>query len=354
MNEQNSDDLLAPWLNDPTVSEILVDGYQRFYFEKAGKLVDVESPFPDNDHLLSYVTKLAAAHGQKLNAAHPMVDLNLERSRATVVIPPVSTIGPVLVIRKFTKHTFTFDDLVKGEALSGQMETFLKACIEGRLNILVAGGTGSGKTTILNTLANTIPVDERLILVQNVEELDLSGHRLVSLVEKPASPESEAITVKDLIFQALKMRPERIIINEFRGDEIVAMLEAVNTGHDGSMGTIHATSPREALNRLETMVAVAQPSMPLLTIRERLSWGFDLIVQCQRLPDGVRRIVAITEVQGLVGDSTALQDVFVYRESGQDAGGKPQGQFEATGHRPQFSKRLSDRNLNLPQDFFAA
>jgi pilus assembly protein CpaF len=341
MSDKNTNDLLQPWLDDPTVMEIMVDGYDRMYVEKRGKLVDVPSPFRDDLQLRVYLNRLAATNNKTLDEANPMVDLRLpEDARATAVIPPVSVQGPVLVIRKVMRRTMTIDDLLRYGSMNEEIASFLKLCMQKPLSILVAGGTGSGKTTLVNVLAGLVPDEERLITVEAIKELQIDKPRLVILEGQSATTQRNAVTSIDLLKQAMKMRPDRIIMGELRGAEARDYLYALNDGYDGSLTSIHATGVRDALSRLETIVALAEPTLPLLSLRHQIASGFDLVISLQRLRDGVRRIMAISEITGLVNDSIATKDIFVFQESGESSDGRITGEFRTTGLKPDFSRRL--------------
>jgi pilus assembly protein CpaF len=326
-------DELADLMADPSVLEIMVDGFNRVYVEQKGNLTDVASPFRDDDHLQLYITKLTHRCGVKIDAS--MVDMILpEGARATAVFPPVSTIGCLLVIRKTNPINMTFERLIELKSLSLEMVEFLKTIVRQNKNIIVAGGTGSGKTTILNVLANFAPEDERVIVLQEGEEIKMAGRRVIPLYPRAATGSDEEVTMRQLVRQAMKMRPDRIILSELRGDEAVELISAMGTGHDGSMTSMHANSVRDCLSRVETLYSLGMPSIPLLTIREQIAGAVHYIIQQMRLSDGVRRIMAITEVTGMEGGNIQTQDIFVFRQAEPDENSKIKGEFVATGNQP--------------------
>lgn len=346
---------LAALLNDPSVMEILVDAPDRICVERHGKLVDVAEQFADNEALLRAIKALITPLGRVIDESHPLVDVRLpDRSLMTAVIPPISPLNPVLVIRKFRTTTLSVDDLLRYEAFSPAIVTFLRACVSGRINLLVSGGTGSGKTTLMNCLCDMIPVDERVIAVERVGELALSARRLVRLEARPADNEGRGgISVRDLIIQAMKMRPDRLVVSELAGAEVLPLLQAINTGHDGSMASIHATSPQDALARMEAMASMGEVSLPLLTIRQQLAAALGVIVQINRLADGQRRVTQVSEVLGLEHEMVAVRDIFRFVEESRDEQGRFSGQFSATGHVPAFVADLRRRGIDLPAAIFS-
>jgi pilus assembly protein CpaF len=345
---------LEPILQDPEVTEILVDGPDRIYFERRGKLEDADSRFDDDEHLLRVIRAIVEPLGQPVNESHPLVDVRLfDGSQVTAVIRPISLDGPVLVIRKFRKSELTFDDLVRFGSLSEEIVAFLRVCVRGRMNILVSGGSGSGKTTIMNLIAALIPEDERIITVEKASELQLRKRRVIRLEARPPNIEGRgAISVGDLVWQALKMRPERLIVGELSGAEVWPLFQALNTGHDGSMATMHATSPRDALARLEIMATSSDPAVPLLNVREQMTSALDLIVQTNRLADGTRKITHITEVLRMEREVIVLQDIFTFVEGPRDTSQRVTGRFSATGQIPSFLMKLRQYGLELPVDLF--
>lgn len=345
---------INPLLNDPEITEIMVNGPRQVYVERKGKLEPVPVSFYDDNHVLHIIEKIVAPLGRRIDESQPMVDARLpDGSRVNAIIPPLALNGPTLTIRKFAKDPFKVDDLIRFGTLTPEMALFLEACVKGRLNIIVSGGTGSGKTTTLGVLSAYIPEDERIITIEDAAELQLRQAHVVTLETRPPNIEGKgAITIRDLVRNALRMRPERIIVGEVRSGEALDMLQAMNTGHDGSLTTGHANSPRDMLARLETMVLMAGMELPIRAIREQISSAIDVIVQQSRLRDGSRRITHITEVLGMEGDVIVLQDIFRFEQTGVDKQGKAQGYFRATGIRPQFIERLHAAGQVLPETLF--
>ncbi|MFZ3101523.1 MAG: CpaF family protein [Desulfitobacteriaceae bacterium] len=345
---------ITPLLQDPTISEIMVNGPHQIYVERKGKLERSEASFYDDKHVLHIIEKIVAPLGRRIDESQPMVDARLpDGSRVNAIIPPLALNGPILTIRKFATDPFKVDDLIRFGSLTGEMACFLEACVKGRLNLLVSGGTGSGKTTTLGVLSSYIPEDERIITIEDAAELQLRQSHVVTLETRSANIEGKgAITIRDLVRNALRMRPERIIVGEVRSGEALDMLQAMNTGHDGSLTTGHANTPRDMLSRLETMVLMAGMDLPIRAIREQISSALDVIVQQSRLRDGSRRITHITEVLGMEGDIITLQDIFRFEQTGVDKLGKVQGSFRATGIRPHFVEQLNAAGQNLPENLF--
>ena len=356
MTEQTHTNLgpLEPLLADPAVTEILVDGYNNIYVERGGKLEDVPGAFRDDDHLMEIIQRIAAMTGRRVDESHPMLDMRLsDGSRVNVVIPPISLDGPLMTIRKFTATLLTADDLMRFGVWNEAIVEFLRACVRGLINIVVSGGTGSGKTTLMNIIAGMIADDERIITVEAASELRLPQRRVVRLEARPPNLEGKGeVTVSDLVINALRMRPERIIAGEVRGEEALHLLAAMNTGHNGSMLTLHANSPRDALSRLEVMASSGNPSIPLLGVRETMVGAIDLIVHIERLRDGSRKIVKVTEVQGMQGDIITLADIFVFEQTSVESG-KIVGRFVGTGQIPRFMSRFKDLGIPLSMDLFA-
>lgn len=347
--------LLEPLLADPAVIEILVDGYDRVYVERQGAaFADVDSPFHSNEHLASVVSAAFAALGYTLDARHPIGDLRLsDGSRMNAVLPPVSLTGPTLVIRKFPSDPLTVDQLIEFGSWNEPIVTFLRACVAARLNVAVAGGTGSGKTTVLNILARMIPIEERVIVVENATELRLPHRRLVRLESRPPDADGRGeVNVRDLVINAMRMRPDRIVLGEARAGEALDMLHAMNTGHDGSMFSVHATSPRDVVARLEVMCLMAGMDLPLRAIREQVAGAIQLITYQERLSDGRRKMMKITEVSGMAGDIITMNDIFEYHQTGLDATGRVEGYFRATGYVPDFMKRIRAAGIDLPMTLF--
>jgi len=356
--EQITDEIIGlgpmePLLRDETVTEIMVNGPRQVYIERNGRLELTNVVFQNDDHVMRIIDRIIAPIGRRIDESSPMVDARLtDGSRVNAIIPPLSLIGPVITIRKFSASPFTVDDLIRFGTSTPEMFDFLRACVEARLNIFVSGGTGSGKTTTLNVLSSFIPVDERIITVEDAAELQLRQEHVVTLESRPANIEGRgAVPIRELVRNCLRMRPDRIIVGECRGGEALDMLQAMNTGHDGSMSTGHANSPRDMLARLETMVLMAGVDLPLRAIREQVSSAVDLIVHQSRLKDGTRRIVNITEVQGMEGEVIVMQDVFVFEQTGV-VEGKIQGRLRPTGIRPKFVEKFEVMGIHLPRGLF--
>jgi pilus assembly protein CpaF len=342
-------------LNDPNISEIMVNGPEQIYAERKGRLEKVNTVFRDNEHVLHIIEKIVAPLGRRIDESCPMVDARLpDGSRVNAIIPPVALNGPTITIRKFAKDPFTIEDLIRFGTLTVEMAKFLEACVKARLNVVVSGGTGSGKTTFLNCLSSFIPVDERIITIEDAAELQLRQPHVVSLETRPANIEGKgSVTIRDLVRNSLRMRPNRIIVGEVRGGEALDMLQAMNTGHDGSLTTGHANSPRDMLSRLETMVLMAGMDLPVRAIREQIASAIDLIVQQSRMKDGSRKITHLTEVLGLEGDTIVTQDIFIYEQTGVDEYGRAKGIHRATGIRPKFSEKLKGSGVVLPENIFS-
>jgi pilus assembly protein CpaF len=358
MLEQITDEIIGlgpmePLLRDETVTEIMVNGPRQVYIERAGRLELTNVVFQNDEHVMRIIDRIISPIGRRIDESSPMVDARLtDGSRVNAIIPPLSLIGPVITVRKFAASPFTVDDLIRFGTSTPEMFDFLRACVEARLNLFVSGGTGSGKTTTLNVLSSFIPSDERIITIEDAAELQLRQEHVVTLESRPPNIEGRgAVPIRDLVRNALRMRPDRIIVGECRGGEALDMLQAMNTGHDGSMSTGHANSPRDMLARLETMVLMAGVDLPLRAIREQVSAAVDLIVHQSRLKDGTRRIVNITEVQGMEGDVIVMQDVFVFEQTGV-VEGKIQGRLRPTGIRPKFVEKFEVMGINLPRGLF--
>ena len=358
MLEQITDEIiglgpLEPLLRDETVTEIMVNGPRQVYVERSGRLELTNVVFQNDDHVMRIIDRIISPIGRRIDESSPMVDARLtDGSRVNAIIPPLSLIGPVITIRKFSATPFTVDDLIRFGTATPEMFDFLRACVEARLNIFVSGGTGSGKTTTLNVLSSFIPSDERIVTVEDAAELQLRQEHVVTLESRPPNIEGRgAIAIRDLVRNALRMRPDRIIVGECRGGEALDMLQAMNTGHDGSMSTGHANSPRDMLSRLETMVLMAGVDLPLRAIREQVSSAVDLIVHQSRMKDGTRRIEYITEIQGMEGDVVVMQDVFLFEQTGV-VEGKIQGRLRPTGIRPKFVEKFEIMGIHLPRGLF--
>jgi pilus assembly protein CpaF len=346
---------LEPYLRDPEITEIMVNGPGQIYVEREGRLHAVEGHFSDDAHLRRTIEKIVARIGRRVDESSPMVDARLpDGSRVNAVIPPVAIDGSTLTIRKFAADPFTAADLVTFGTMSGQVADFLAGCVRGRLNILVSGGTGSGKTTTLNVLSSSIPRDERIITIEDAAELQLHQDHVLRMESRPPNVEGRGeITIRDLVRNSLRMRPDRIVVGEVRDAAALDMLQAMNTGHDGSITTVHANSPRDALMRLETMVLMAGFDLPVRAIREQVSSAIDLIVHQARLRDGSRKITHLTEVAGMEGDVVTLQDLFRFDyHAGLDDRGRHLGTLQPTGLRPKFADRLADRGVDLPAILF--
>jgi pilus assembly protein CpaF len=346
---------IEPLLNDDSVSEIMVNGPNQVYIERNGRLVLSEVVFTDDDHVMRVIDRIVSPLGRRIDESSPMVDARLpDGSRINAIIPPISLVGPVLTIRKFARDPLTTDDLIRFGTMTPEMVVFLEACVKARLNIVVSGGTGSGKTTTLNLLSSFIPEDERIVTIENAAELQLRQDHVVTLESRPANIEGRGeISIRDLVINSLRMRPERIVVGECRGGESLDMLQAMNTGHDGSMTTAHSNSPRDTLARLETMVLMAGVELPVRAIREQIAAAVDLIVHQSRLKDGSRKITHVTEVQGMEGDVIVLQDIFDYEQTGME-NGRVVGRLKPTGIRPKFMTRFESSNIYLPPNIFGA
>lgn len=339
---------------DPTVSEIMVNGPYQVYVERRGRLEIADVKFRDNQQVLHVIEKIVAPIGRRIDEASPMVDARLpDGSRVNAIIPPLALNGPTITIRKFAKEPFTIKNLIGFGTLTPEMADFLEACVKVKLNIVVSGGTGSGKTTTLNVLSSFIPPDERIITIEDAAELQLRQEHVVSMETRPANIEGKgAVTMRDLVKNALRMRPDRIVVGEVRGGEALDMLQAMNTGHDGSLTTGHANSPRDMLTRLETMVLMAGMELPAKAIREQIASAVDLIVQQSRLKDGSRKITYITEVQGMEGEVITLQDIFIFEQTGVDETGRILGRLKPTGIKPKFFEKFEVSGIKLPPDLF--
>jgi pilus assembly protein CpaF len=347
---------LEPFIRDPDITEIMVNGHRAVYIERAGKIHKTSAAFRTEDDLRRAIDKIVGRVGRRVDEASPYVDARLaDGSRVNAIIPPLAVKGSALTIRKFSADPFTAKDLVDFGTLTPTLVAFLDACVRGRLNILVSGGTGAGKTTLLNTLSASLPEDERIITIEDSAELRLQQPHVVSLEARPRNIEGEGeITIRDLVRNALRMRPDRIVVGEVRGGETLDMLQAMNTGHDGSISTIHANSPRDVLSRLETLALMAGMDLTIRAVREQVAAAVDLIVHVARLQDGVRRVTSVTEVVGMEGDVVTLQDLFLFQvEGGLDDRGLVRGRLSSTGLRPHFLERLADRDVHLEASWFA-
>jgi pilus assembly protein CpaF len=357
-----SDDVLGygpidQFLKDPDVTEVMVNGPNMVYVERSGKIERTAASFLDETHLKRIIEKIVAQVGRRVDEATPMVDARLpDGSRVNAIISPLAIGGPFLTIRKFSKDPYTVQDLINFGTFTPSLASFLEACVKGRLNIIVSGGTGTGKTTTLNVLSSFIPTDERIVTVEDAKELQLHQDHVLPLESRPPNIEGKGeVRIRDLVRNSLRMRPDRIVVGECRGGEALDMLQAMNTGHDGSLTTIHANTPRDALSRIETMVLMAGMDLPVRAIREQMASALDVVVQLSRLRDGTRRITHVSEVQGMEGDVIVLQDVFLFDFGmGVDEHGRFKGQLKSTGIRPKFSEKLADYGIRLGPEVFAA
>jgi pilus assembly protein CpaF len=341
-------------LHDPSVSEIMVNGPDQVYIEKKGKLILSDVAFKDDQHVMRVIEKIVAPLGRRIDESSPMVDARLPNgSRVNVIIPPLALNGPTITIRKFSEKPFMVKDLINFGTITPDVAMLLKACVEARLNIVVSGGTGSGKTTTLNVISSFIPEDERIVTIEDAAELQLAQEHVIKLETRPPNIEGKgAITIRDLVRNSLRMRPDRIVVGEVRSGEALDMLQAMNTGHDGSLTTGHANTPRDMLSRLETMVLMAGMELPVKAIREQIASAVDLIVQQSRLKDGSRRITHITEIAGMEGEVITMQDIFLFKQSGRDEKGRILGALSPTGIKPKFVEKLEDAGISLPNDIF--
>jgi len=341
-------------LKDPTISDIMINGPHKIYVERRGKMEKTEVKFRDNEHLMQIIDRIVSKVGRRVDETTPMVDARLpDGSRVNAIIPPLALDGATVSIRRFGSNPLKLEDLLNYKAFSPEMAMLLEACIKARLNILISGGTGCGKTTLLNTLSSFIPHEERVVTIEDAAELQLQQDHVVRLETRPSNIEGKgAVTCRDLVRNALRMRPERIIIGECRGAESLDMLQAMNTGHAGSMTTLHANTPRDAQARLETMIMMAGLELPIKAMRQQISSAVDLIIQANRLQGGPRKVTCITEVLGMEQDMIIMQDVFRFKQLGIDQNGRSYGQFEATGVRPTFMPRLEAAGIKLPSNLF--
>jgi pilus assembly protein CpaF len=347
---------IQPLLDDPDVSEVMVNGPKKVYVEKKGKLIKTGVTFENNQGVLRVIDRIILPLGRRIDADSPTVDARLpDGSRVNAVIPPVALDGASITIRKFRKDKLSMAQLVEFGSISASMAEFLNACVVSRLNIIVSGGTGSGKTTLLNVLSSLIPETERIVTIEDAAELQLQQEHVVRLETKAASLDGKGqVTIRDLVRNSLRMRPDRIIVGECRGGETLDMLQAMNTGHDGSLTTLHANTPRDALSRTETMVLMAGMDLPLKVIRQQISAAIDVVVQQTRLKDGSRKVTSITEVAGMEGDTIVLTEVFRFEQTGTSPDGKIIGQLKPTGIRPLFTPRLEAAGFKLPPEVFGA
>jgi pilus assembly protein CpaF len=345
---------LEPLLADPTVSDILVNTYKRVYVERKGMLELTTIQFRDDAHLMGIIDRIVSAIGRRVDESSPMVDARLaDGSRVNAIIPPLAVDGPCMSIRRFGRDRLNAQDLLANKTLTPAMLELLQGCVKARLNILISGGTGAGKTTFLNVLSSYISNRERIVTIEDAAELQLHQEHVVRLETRPPNIEGKGmVQQRQLVINSLRMRPDRIIVGEVRGEEALDMLQAMNTGHDGSLATIHANSPRDALSRLETMVAMASLNIPDNAIRRQIASAVDVVVQVSRLSDGTRKVISLAEITGMEGEVVTMQDIFVFRKRGVREGGEVLGEFIATGIRPKFAERLMVTGIQLPASMF--
>ncbi|HET7375344.1 MAG TPA: CpaF family protein, partial [Anaerolineae bacterium] len=344
---------LEPFLVDETITEIMVNGPKNIYIERRGRIERTTTQFESNDHVMRIIDRIVAPLGRRIDESSPYVDARLpDGSRVNAIIPPLALNGPTITIRKFFRIPLTVEKLVETGSLTAEAVEFLKACVQARLNILVSGGTGSGKTTLLNILSGFIPDDERIVTIENAAELQLRQEHVVTLESRPANIENRGeVTIRDLVINSLRMRPDRILVGECRGAEALDMLQAMNTGHDGSMTTLHANSTRDALARMETMVLMAGMDLPHRAIREQISSALNVIVQQERMRDGSRRVINISEVQGMEGEVVTMSDIFTFERTGIE-NGRIIGRLIPTGLRPRFIDKIEASGIRLPPNIF--
>jgi pilus assembly protein CpaF len=347
---------LEPFLQDPTISDILVNTHKQVYVERFGKLELTEARFKDDVHLKKIIDKIVSRVGRRIDESSPMVDARLsDGSRVNAIIPPLAIDGPILSIRRFAVDPLKLDDLITLKTVTPAMGELFKGIVRARLNVLISGGTGAGKTTLLNVLSRFIPADERIVTIEDSAELQLQQEHVVRLETRPANIEGRGqIAQRDLVRNSLRMRPDRIVVGEVRGEEALDMLQAMNTGHDGSLTTIHANTPRDALLRVETMVAMTGFDIPPRFVRHYISSALDIIIQVSRLSDGSRKLLSLQEVTGMEGDVITLQEIFCFEQTGIDADGAVKGRFKSTGIRPRFVERFKAIGIPLPSDMFDA
>jgi pilus assembly protein CpaF len=364
LTRQLTDDILGygplePFLADDTVTEIMVNGPDQVYVERSGKIERAQARFVDDAHLMRIIDKIVSQVGRRVDESSPMVDARLpDGSRVNAIIPPLALTGPTVTIRKFSRDPYTINDLISFTTLSARAAQFLGACVKGKLNVLISGGTGTGKTTMLNAISAFIPNDERIVTIEDAAELQLQQEHVITLESRPANIEGNGeVKIRELVRNALRMRPDRIIVGEVRGNETLDMLQAMNTGHEGSLTTIHANSPRDALARLETLVLTAGVELPHRAIREQIASAFDVLVQIQRLVDGTRRVSHISEVAGIESEVVTLQDIFVASAPSEDDAARSRRlltPLRATGLKPHFLEKLTANNVVLPPAFFSS
>lgn len=346
---------LEPLLADPTISDILVNGSQQVYVERRGKLEMTEVRFNDDAHLMNIIDRIVSAVGRRVDESSPMVDARLkDGSRVNVIIPPLALDGPIMSIRRFAVELLKVEDLIRIGTISESLSTVLKAIVQGRLNVVISGGTGAGKTTMLNILSGFVPLTERVVTIEDSAELQLQQPHVVRLETRPPNIEGKGeVAQRDLVRNALRMRPERIIVGEVRGAEALDMLQAMNTGHDGSLTTVHANSPRDALSRIETMVSMTGMTFPIKALRAQMASAINVVIQVARDEDGRRRVISLQEINGMEGDVVTMSEIFTFERTGVDKEGNVLGELKPTGVVPAFQKRLSRRGLDLPVSLFS-
>ena len=344
---------LEPLLQDPTITEVMVNGPKTIYVERHGRSERTNVTFENDGHLMRIIDRIVSPLGRRVDEASPMVDARLPNGyRVNATIPPLSLDGPLLTIRKFAQTPYTAQDLIANGSLTPALAAFMKACVEARVNLIISGGTGSGKTTLLNVASAFIPVWERVITIEDTAELQLKQEHVVRLEKRPPNVEGRGeVTIRQLVINALRMRPDRIIVGEARGGEALDMLQAMNTGHDGSMTTIHSNSPRDTLRRIETMVLMAGMELPLRAIREQVASAIDLVIHVERMRDGTRKVVQVAEVQSMEGDTVVMQDIFIFEQTGFQ-NGRVIGALKSTGLRPKFADKFAMNSIELPASIF--
>lgn len=346
---------IEPLLEDPTITEVMCNGPYNIYIERYGIIEPTDVQFQNNAHLMRIIDRIVSPLGRRVDEASPLVDARLPNGfRVNATIPPLSLTGPLLTVRKFATTPFTAQDLLANGTLTPSLVAFIKACIEARVNIIISGGTGSGKTTLLNVISVYIPETERVITIEDTAELQLKQEHVLRLEYRPPNAEGKGeVTIRNLVINALRMRPDRIVVGEARGAEALDMLQAMNTGHDGSLTTIHSNSPRDTLRRIETMVLMAGFELPLKAIREQVASAVDLVMHMERLRDGTRKVTHVSEVQGMEGDNVVMQDLFVFDQS-EIQNGRVKGELKSTGLRPKFSDKFAANNIEFPSEIFEA
>ena len=343
---------LRPLVEDDTLTEIMVNGADMVYVERGGKILLADVRFDDENHLLRIIDLIVSAVGRRIDHRQPLCDARLlDGSRVNAVVPPISIDGPILTIRKFSKDPYQVSDLIRFGTLTEASAAFLRACVLARANIMISGGTGTGKTTLLNVCSSFIPIDERIVTIEDAAELQLHQEHVCRMEARPADINGEGrIAIRELVINSLRMRPDRIVVGECRGGEALDMLQAMNTGHDGSLTTIHANNPRDCLGRLETLVLMAGMDLPMRAVRQQVASALNLIIQLSRLKDGSRRVTSVTEIIGMEGETITMQDIFTFQSKGADENGRIIGEFTPTGIRPQIINRLFEMGIPLPTD----